>query len=254
MTSIIANFGNWGWFAKSSAIIYATPVLTWSLGAAEGAVRTAFECLSTAYSKASGNDPAAAQHWDQTKRDAGIALSCVLLTGVSAVPLLGTGCGYYYIISECTDLQNIRDAYKRAIRAQGNAYDQEIIQELDHLTKVEEASLKALFERMINPSPINGPVTLLERDRNLKASLIHHYYGYSIPYLTIEYTCHGIQSTISLTQRIAVQLFKNGFFKKIVKSAIIAVYSEVQQTKNDVAVDEQLHPIFARQPPQPRRL
>lgn len=230
LENAIAYVGQLGWKSQIGLIIYSAPIVIWGLGAAEGAVRTAFNGIASVFAR-HGNIPEKAQtHWIQCQRDAGITRSCAAITAVSLVPVLGTGFGYWEFNNQCKNYSKIKGALEKIKQGQYLETMDHVLLQLDKTPEVTEDALNHLYQELANPSTQRD---VSQANLNLPASLIYNYYGYSIVYFALDKTSASIQFTAGKVKQIIVYLSRNNIIKKVAICAFNAIKNEVNQTLED---------------------
>ena len=86
----IAYVGQLGWKSRTALALYAAPITLWGLGATEGIIRTTFNGLGSFFARMNNHQEESQKYWAQCKKDGGITISCLVITGISLVPVVGT--------------------------------------------------------------------------------------------------------------------------------------------------------------------
>lgn len=229
LENAIAYAGQLGWKSQLGMVIYSTPIVLWGLGAAEGAVRTAFNGIASLFARA-GNPEQAQIRWNQCKRDGGITLSCTAFTAVSLIPVAGTGLGYAEFRNQCKQYAKIKEAIEKN-KQEGYFINLDLLlNRLDKTSEVTEATLNQMCRELANPSALSQ---ISQANLNLPNSLIHNYYGFSITYIALEATATTIQFTAAKVKQIVIYFSRNNIIKKVAICGFNAIKNEVTQTLDD---------------------
>lgn len=228
----IAYVSQLGWKSQLGLVTYSAPIILWGLGAVEGAVRTAFNGIASVFAPQQDSENSQ-KRWAQCKKDGGITLSCLAITTISLVPVVGTSMGLWEFNNQCRSYAKIKATLEAnrqkdflVVLSRGfNAFDR---------SNVTEQSLNQLWNQIEHDSKNYIP----EEKLDLPASLIHTYYGYSITYITLEKTTESLQYTAGKVKKLILYLSQHNIVKSIGICAFNAIKNEVRQTLNDT-VDNQ---------------
>jgi hypothetical protein len=243
MINVLTSISNWGFIGKSVAVVYAAPVVTWGLGTIEGIARASFNGLATLYNKATGHQQEATERWNACKKDVRLGACCGGISAISLIPFIGFYSGTKGILEQCFYYYEYREAYQRALYTQDRENAMGIISEVDKSPMTLEA-LTRISQKLMTQKETWRVNDLLPQDQNKQASLIHYYWLYSIPYMTVEKSCQVIHFTAVKSYQLAVQLFKYGLIRKLVKSGYEAIRNEVAETSTDINANQNYHRIY----------
>lgn len=245
--TISSLYSNLGWMGKTYVVTHAPTCVAWTLGAAEGVVRTAFHAIATVYSYATKNSGACEKHAKFTKQAFNITRGTGTLAIVSAIPIIGGGYGSKELLKQCIHYADYSRAYTKGEQHMRKKRLEPILMNFQNASILTSKDITQAFAEI--QAPVRD-VTLLDRDQNLEGSLIQYSFVYKIIYTTGDYLITGVAKGIRLTYYVAVNLFKNGLFKTLAKAATVAIQDEYKQTLNLVAVDKVYHQVI--QPKRPR--
>lgn len=243
MLQTISSYIPWGFVQKSWSYTCLPPALLWSAGAVEGAVRCVFHGMVSAGSKTFGYHELASREFNQCKADGWISVGCILLGGVSLIPI-GNLFGTFQIYDECKKYYAVRAALGKAYNAQERIKVFAILDEMD--TKELTPEYIAELSKRMEERPSLSNVGLLQEDHQLKASMIDHYVLYSVPYKTGEYGIRTVRFVVSKTYALSSYLFKFGLVKQLAKESIRAVVIDISECQEAMNGDTKLHPVMIK--------
>lgn len=228
--STLSYMGQLGWKSQVACVVYATPIALWGLGAIEGVVRTSFNGLSACFAGWNHQPNKAESYWNECKKDAGITKGCLLITGISLIPVVGTGWGISEFKSQCAKYSNIKRAWAERY-AENYLYKMDgIVAELNRSAPITPDKLNNLWKQMDRPATFTPRYS---EQLNLPNSLIHNYIGFSITYVTLEITSDSLHYTARKVKQLAIYLSQNNILKKVAICFVNAINQEVTQTLED---------------------
>lgn len=230
----MTQFSGLSWMGKSRFVAANAPMVIWGLGAAEGTIRTLFHGIASVFAKAAGYHETASEQFKQCKRDGKISFGCMGLTVLSAIPYVGPGIGYFYIFRQCIDYSRVRYAYREVLKIQKHSNLTNVLDQLDDINNIDHQELDRLSKQLRAPTTFTSSETQRIRE-TLKGTLVYHYYGYSIAYASVEYSCKGINFTANLIKNIAMRLFRNGFIRNLIYKVIKVTSDELNQVITDTS-------------------
>lgn len=235
-------YSSLGWIGKTYVVTHAPTSIVWVAGALEGVIRTTAHAAATVFSYLSGNKQTAEKQYTELKRSFNITRGTTALAAVSTIPVVGSYYGNKFLVQQCTQYAKINHALNRAKQTV-------VLKRLDHemtalntKDNISEDDIKAIFS-VVN-RPVKDVNDLLDKDRQLKGSLVRYFFVYKATYTACEYTCIGIAKGVRVTYTVAARLFSNGLFRKLAKATVVAVRDEYRQTLRMAAVNENYHRIY----------
>ncbi len=228
--SSMSYFAQLGWKSQAACVVYAYPIALWGLGAVEGVVRTSFNGLASCYARWNNQPEKTHSYWMQCKKDAGITKGCLLITGISLIPVVGTGWGISEFKSQCAKYSNIKRAWAERY-AENYLYKMDgIVAELNRSAPITPNKLNNLWKQMDTPATFTPAAS---EQLNLPDSLIHNYIGFSITYVALEITSDSLHFTARKVKQLAIYLSQNNILKKVAICFVDAINQEVTQTLED---------------------
>ena len=233
-----------GYIGCFETVIFGIPFVIWGAGAAEGIVRTTIECSKVIFKKALRQP--AEENVEKLKKEYLITKGCLVLTGMSCIPLIIKTVPYvrpiftlpaYYItgktfyeISEQTSNYN---RFKYAVeQAERHIITEEATGLADRVCELNnDEELDALTATLLQQLQKGVTVTQDDLDNNarqLQWTLIYRNWSYTAAYFTIEKTYTTTVNAANAAVQLAKHIFKSGLVKRALKFTVIETVKECQ--------------------------
>jgi hypothetical protein len=224
---LIDRWAQSGYLARTVAIAYAAPIAIWGVCTIEATLRCGLRALHTLVAF---NQESRIYRWEETQTHFWTAYGTSLLTGVSILPILGTGRSFYAMIqmirNHTINKWSLRDLQQRA---NCHAVDT-LYQELNAWEPDLDKILSDAVEK-VAPSQVE----FNETADNLRASLIGNSWIFSSLFHTVNESCKALKIVAIKIKRLILAIFSGRIIRFVVRAAIVfkdAVKQQVQYTCN----------------------
>lgn len=236
-----------GYLARTVAIAYAAPIAIWGICTIEAAFRCGLRSL---HALVAFNQESRTYRWEEARTHFWTAYGTGLLTGVSILPILGTGRSYYAMIQMiCNHTINkwsLRDLQQRANTHASDTLYQELNAWEPDLDKI-------LSDAVEKVAPTQQQID--DTAYNLRASLIGNSWIFTGCFHAINGSCKALKIVAIKVKRLVLAIFSGRIIRFVVRTAIVfknAVKQQVQYTCNLIEQPRRFN-VQERSPPEIHR-
>ncbi len=214
-----------GYLTRTVAVVYAAPVVVWGVCTLEATLRCALRAL---HSAVAFNQQSRTYRWEEARTHFWTAYGTGLLTGVSVVPMLGTGRSYHVmlkmVMNHTTNTWHLREMQHRTNTHAADTLYQEL--------NAWEPDLDKIFSDAVEKvAPTQEQINTTAD--NLRASLIGNNWIFTLLFHTVDGSCKAVRIVAIRVGRIISAIFSGRIIHFIVRTAEVfkeAIKTQVQYT------------------------